>query len=477
MNTISRTALAALLLTFFGCSDQQPPAPVEAPAPVAEQAQVAAEVLSDQQIEDIVRQTYRFVAMYNVNNKFALKQGWNHCVADTVLKDHTMRDIARPNNDTLYISCMLDLRAEPMVLELPAFESTYVSLMVTGYDHHVNVPLSVTKGDFQKPEKVLFYTARTAGYDGAPVEGIDREFEMTGDYVSAVLRVMPHANDPERFERILAQMQSVKAVGLASFKGEAAKAPADPGFPDVGLTDSDIYANNFPQVIQFTLAHSTIDASDPVDQKLLAALAPMGIGPDSAYDAHKAQGYDGARFRAAVDKVREEEFARMFDPATFKAMQDKMFRTRGHIDAETLLVQSVVGPIGLPSSEAIYPAILTEDGAPMNAMNDYVIQMTADQLPPARAFWSLTLYDSANGFFIPNERKKYSVGENAGMKLDADGGIAIHIAAEQPEGVPAENWLPIERRDENLDVIMRIYDPDLAAFAEYSRPLAKKSSD
>ena len=39
--------------------------------------------------------------MYNVNNKFALKQGgWNTCDADTELKDHTMREIARPNNDT-----------------------------------------------------------------------------------------------------------------------------------------------------------------------------------------------------------------------------------------------------------------------------------------------------------------------------------------------------------------------------------------
>jgi hypothetical protein len=54
----------------------------------------------------------------------------------------------------------------------------------------------------------------------------------------------------------------------------------------------------------------------------------------------------------------------------------------------------------------------------MNALNDYVIRMTADGLPPANAFWSTTLYDTANGFFIPNDHKKYSIGENAGMKLN-----------------------------------------------------------
>jgi hypothetical protein len=62
--------------------------------------------LSDAEIENLVRRSYQYVAMYNVNNKFALKQGgWNTCVADTQLKDHTMREIARPNNDTLALSC------------------------------------------------------------------------------------------------------------------------------------------------------------------------------------------------------------------------------------------------------------------------------------------------------------------------------------------------------------------------------------
>ena len=71
-------------------------------------------------------------------------------------------------------------------------------------------------------------------------------------------------------------------------------------------------------------------------------------------------------------------------------------------------------------------------------------------MPPARAFWSATLYDLENGFFIPNEQKKYSVGENAGYNLDKDGGIRIVVAAERPEGVPEENWLPISRSD--LDI-------------------------
>ena len=64
--------------------------------------------------------------------------------------------------------------------------------------------------------------------------------------------------------------------------------------------------------------------------------------------------------------------------------------------------------------------------------------MTKADMPPALAFWSLTLYDAKEGFFIPNKEKKYSVGENAGMKLNASGGIEVYVAAKQPKGVPAE---------------------------------------
>ena len=116
---------------------------------------IAAEalVLSDEEVRNIVERSYQYVAMYNVNNKFALKQGgWNSCDADVQLKDHTMREIARPNNDTLYISCLLDLRKDPIILEMPAFDSDYVSLMITAYDHYVNVPMSTRLDDFSEPD-------------------------------------------------------------------------------------------------------------------------------------------------------------------------------------------------------------------------------------------------------------------------------------------------------------------------------------
>jgi hypothetical protein len=430
--------------------------------------------ISDAQIEDIVRRSYQYVALYNVNNKFAITQGgWNTIVADTELKDHTMQDIARPNNDTLYIGAMLDLRTEPIILEFPAFNSKYASLMVTAYDHYVNIPLATRKGDFAKPEKVLFYSARTEGYSGESVEGVDRLFEASGDFISAVIRVMPHISEQKRFEQVKQQMQSVGMKTLSEFQGKQAK-PVDPiEFPDVGATDADVFGGNLLEVMQFIFNHVTFDPANDLDQAVLAAYEPLGVVPGKAYDPSLAASFDGARFRAAAKSVSSESLAMLQDSNSTAKHAPLQFQPKGETDLETLIAVSVIGPIGLPMEEAMYPSIVTADGKAMNASNDYVIHMAGDSMPPAEAFWSATLYDTANGFFIPNDRKKYSVGENAGMKLNADGGIDIHVAAEKPEGVPEENWLPITRKDENLDVILRIYVPDLEKVKTWTAPKAE----
>jgi len=430
--------------------------------------------LSDAQIENIVRRSYPYVALYNVNNKFAQTQGgWNTVKADTQLKDHTLKAIARPNNDTLYIGCMLDLRKDPVILEMPAFDSKYVSLMVTAYDHYVNVPMATRLGDFRKPEKMLLYSARTQGYKGEPVKGVDRVFEATGDFVSAIFRVMPHGNDPKRFKRILAQMQSVKLVTLSEYQGGMAKPIDDIEFPPVGKTDADVFENNLLEVMQFVFNHTTFGSGNELDRALLAAFKPLGVEPGTQFDKNKVARIDGKRFRKTAERIQKAEFARAQDPAVTKAHGTKLFQPKGKIPLDLLVLQSVIGPIGLPATEAVYPPVVSKDGQPMNAQHDYVVRMAKDELPPAGAFWSLTLYDMRNGFFIPNDRKKYSVGENAGMKLNKDGGIEIYVAAEKPEGVPAENWLPINRKDENMDIVLRVYVPDLEKMKTWTPPKAE----
>ncbi|MGD9069398.1 MAG: DUF1254 domain-containing protein, partial [Methyloceanibacter sp.] len=361
--------------------------------------------LSEADIENLVERSYQYVAMYNVNNKFAAKQGgWNTCDPDTELKDHTMREIARPNNDTLYLSCLIDLRKDPVILEIPAFDSKYVSLMVTGYDHYVNIPMSTRLGDFRKPEKMLLYSARTEGFNGEPVEGVDRVFEATGDFVSAVFRIMPHANDPDRFKKIADQMKSLKLVTLSEYEGGEPKSIDDVAFPPVGKTDADVFENNLLEVMQFVFNHTTFDPDNEMDQAVLAAYEPLGIEPGRSWDASHATKIDDKQIRQAAERIQRKWLT---NTTVLDDLRPRVFQPKGETDLEAVVAVSVVGPIGIPQEEAVYPQVATADGEQMNAMHDYVIRMTKDELPPAGPFWSLTLYDLEQGFFIPNDRKKY----------------------------------------------------------------------
>lgn len=92
--------------------------------------------------------------------------------------------------------------------------------------------------------------------------------------------------------------------------------------------------------------------------------------------------------------------------------------------------------------------------------------------PPARSakWWSLTLCDTQNGFFNPSDWQQYSGGGNGGMELTDAGGIDVYIAAEERAGVPEDNWMPIKRKDQDLDLLLRIDVPDPEKYKSYPGP-------
>ena len=252
-----------------------------------------AAALDQAQVANIVKRSFQYVAMYNVNNKAALDEtnplsthGWNKIHRSTKLADASMHAIARPNNDTLYQIAMLDLRAEPVILEVPAFDTHYASLETSGYDSYIDIPLATRFGDYQKPTKILFYSARTQGYKpDTKIAGIDKSLEMTGDFVIAFTRVMPESSDPARHARILEQIKQLNVRTLSEYQGKPAKPASKVDFPAYGATDQDTYGTNLLEVMQFIFNHTTFDSSNELDQALLAAYKPLGVEPGKTFDA------------------------------------------------------------------------------------------------------------------------------------------------------------------------------------------------
>lgn len=430
---------------------------------------------NEAELKNIVERSYQYVAMYNTLLGFALNDknpfsthGWNKTYKPTALLDHNVRVIAAPNNDTLYVITTLDLRNEPVVVTYPAFDSKFVSVETSAFDHYCEIPLATSKGDFKKPTTILFYSDNTKDYAGQAVEGIDVIQRMTGDFATSFARVMPHAAEPERSKRIFAAIEQVKPQTLAEYLGKPAK-PAEPvTFPDFG-NDMAVFTGTFAEVMQFVVNHMSFSADDELDREFLSAMKRIGIEPGNRFDPAKVAEIDGALMRKTVEAVQQNA------KATVNDYPLERFRPKGEMSLGAMVAQSVTGPVGQPVEQAAYFNIFkAADGQPLNALHDYVLRMDKDGLPPGQAFWSFTLMDAKDAFFIPNDRRKYSVGENAGMKLRADGGIDIYIAAQKPEGVPEENWLPINREDLPLRIQIRAYLPVVERVKSWQPPEAKQ---
>jgi len=435
--------------------------------------------INDSDRENLVKRSYQYVALFNTINNFVVNPknpfasgAWNKTFYPKGLMDASVKALPRPNNDTLYVLSPMDLRDDAVVITYPAFESRYVTLETSSMDHFVDIPLATSNGDFQKPVTVLFYSDRTDGYDGTAIDGVDEILKMSGDFSVAFARVMPEANDPAKFKANLAAIDKVKMQTLSEFQGKPAKPISPLTMPAYGNTTS-VYSTNFAEVMQFIANHQSFDTGNAMDAAALDAMKSIGIVPNQPFDAAKLTKVDSKRLVLAMNDLEAKNNAIWNNPDEQKKYEYTIFQPKPQMDIDAMVLQSVVGPLGNPAQQAMYPGIATTDGKPMTAENDYVIRMSKDELPPAIAFWSATLYDTKQGFFIPNAENKYSVGINGGMKLDDKGGIEIHIAAEQPAGVPKENWLPITRSDIGIDVIMRIYQPDLDKMKTWNAPKAE----
>ncbi|MDE1191010.1 MAG: DUF1214 domain-containing protein [Arachidicoccus sp.] len=111
----------------------------------------------------------------------------------------------------------------------------------------------------------------------------------------------------------------------------------------------------------------------------------------------------------------------------------------------------------LPPQEAIY-IDLKSDAAKqqLNGNYNYIIHFDKGRLPPAKAFWSLTVYDKER-YLSKNDINRYAIGDRDSLKYNADGSLDIHIGHQKPGAAKVSNWLPAPA--DQFYLIFRIYVP------------------
>ena len=78
------------------------------------------------------------------------------------------------------------------------------------------------------------------------------------------------------------------------------------------------------------------------------------------------------------------------------------------------------------------------------------------QLPPADAFWSVTMYDM-DGFQVPNPLNRFALGDRDRLAFGPDGSLEIYAQPDSPGGAREANWLPTPRA--RFQPNLRLYSP------------------
>jgi hypothetical protein len=80
------------------------------------------------------------------------------------------------------------------------------------------------------------------------------------------------------------------------------------------------------------------------------------------------------------------------------------------------------------------------------------LHFTADELPPVRGFWSLTVY-GPDLFLVPNELGRHAIGDRT-LAPARDGSITVTVGAHRPDDVAG--WLPAPAGPHHL--VLRAYE-------------------
>lgn len=133
----------------------------------------------------------------------------------------------------------------------------------------------------------------------------------------------------------------------------------------------------------------------------------------------------------------------------------------------TLISGAYLGGNG--DAEALYPIRYTDnEGNKLNGKNDYVIKFKEDL--PVGAFWSLTIYNAEDKMLVENPINRYKVGSDTlGLTKRRDGSFEIPLSYDRVFGEFSTNWLPIPQGD--FYAMFRLYQPDGTLISgEYELP-------
>ena len=466
--TLSAAVAAALLA---GCSKKEDPivqaqqaAPASAPASAAAPAGPSlAEVKAIAEEGFIyglpIVMNYAVMYEYAIDkNSGQFKAPFNQIHNEARVFTYQDTAIVTPNSDTPYSLLWMDLRAEPMVLSVPAVDKKrYYSVMLNdgntfNYGYIGSRATGSEAGD---------YLVVGPNWKGETPPGIKKVFYSTTEFSLAAYRTqLINPADMPNVEKVQA---GYKAQPLSAYlKQPAPPAPPAPPAIDFPKIDKEMVKTNFFEYLDFALQFAP---AGPEEEAIRAKLATIGIGPGKKFNfkdlslEHKAAVL--LAMKEGDTKVEKYLEAGQKDINGWKV--GSLFGDREFYNGDWLKRAAAAkgGIYGNDAVEAMYPLTKTlANGEELDgSKHKYTLTFAKDQFPPVNAFWSVTMYDGKTQLLIKNPINRYLINSPMlpSMKKDKDGSLTLYIQKDSPGKDKESNWLPAP--DGPIYLVMRLYWP------------------
>ena len=353
-----------------------------------------------------------------------------------------------PNNDTLYSTAWLDLRTEPVILQMPDTHGRYyVAQVLDLYSDTIANVTSTKSGTAPGSFAVVGPT-----WKGTLPEGVKATFHSDTVYALVLLRVLvdgaADVNDAAAVQ---------KQFGIAALSRFLKKESGAPAGSMEGLRP--YKAENASQ--RFALLNQFLHMNPirPGEQALLTQFATINLGPEKV--AQRVVTDEALLSRASKDatQIIADAGARSGKVVNGWRMFTEAIGTYGFDYLQRASVW-MGGPLANVPEESLYPtAIADASGQPLNAAtHNYVVRFTKEQIPPVEGFWSLTMYDRDSGMLVKNPIDRYSIGNRTkGLQFGPDGSLTLYIQRQSPGPGKESNWLPAP--DGPFYMSLRLYGP------------------
>jgi hypothetical protein len=356
------------------------------------------------------------------------------------------KDIVTPNNDTPYSWAWLDLRAEPMVVSVPAVpkDRYYVMQFIDLFTQNFAY-IGVRSTGFEAGS----YMIAGPMWQGEKPKGIKEVFKAETEIVGTLTRTALQGHDD--VANVKAIQAQYKLQPLSAFL----KQPAPPAAPAIDFPPYDkakARTHDFIGYLNFLLQFAEPPVASEV--AIRKRFEKIGIGPGKPWDASKV---DPATL-AAIDAGVKEGQAEIDALAARTFSTNGLFGSRAQLKTNYLQrdVGAMKGLYGNSLEEAWYGGYICDGSKPS------VVHFDKANLPPAKFFWSMTMYTIPDRFLYANPLNRYSIGDRTkGLEYGKDGSLTIYVSNASPGKDKESNWLPAPAS--KCSLVARVYGPSKAA--------------